>query len=569
MPTKHLITASLPYINGTKHLGNLIGSMLPADVYSRYLRLLGKEVLFLCGTDEHGTPAELAAREQRLTVTDYCTQMHARQGHIYQQFSLSFDHFGRTSSTANHELTREIYSQLRDNGLVERRRTRQFFSLTDQRFLPDRYIVGTCPRCNYSMARGDQCENCAALLEPTELINPRSAISGSTELQIRESTHIFLKLSALEDQLRDWVDDHAKNWVGLSASIGLKWLAEGLQDRCITRDLQWGIAVPEQDLSGKVFYVWFDAPIGYIAAAQDWATKTQKPDAWLNWWQSDDDIEYVQFMAKDNVPFHAIMFPAMLMGTGKRWRQVDRIKGFNWLNYYGDKFSTSNKRGVFLDTALELFPPDVWRYTLLSMAPESKDGMFTWEDFQQKVNKDLNDNFGNFVNRTLRFAAARFGLGVPSRQSTTSRDEVLAAQCDGLVKAIGHHLESLEFRKATDALRDLWACGNSYFDQAAPWELIKSNPEAAAHVVNVCVNLIGLFGAVVEPFMPNISATIKSALNVTDEYQYAWCGPINLDRIAEGHRFTVPPTLFRKIDAKEVADLKCRFSGAHAVALAE
>ena len=563
MKTKYLITSALPYINGVKHLGNLIGSMLPADVYARYLRQQQHEVLYICATDEHGTPAELAAAEDGMSVQDYCAKMHATQAGIYKRFGLSFDYFGRTSNPSNHATTQTIYKQLRDHGFIEPRATRQLFSKADDRFLPDRYVVGTCPRCGYEAARGDQCESCATVLEPTELVNPRSAISGSSELEVRDSAHLFLKLSTLQVEVAEWVKQNQQQWTELTTSIAYKWLNEGLHDRCITRDLQWGVPVPEAspELLGKVFYVWFDAPIGYISATRDWAAQAGKPEAWKDWWTgAAAGIEWTQFMAKDNVPFHTIMFPATLLGTRADWRQPTRIKGFNWLNYYGGKFSTSSKRGVFLDTALELFEPDVWRYGLLSIAPESKDGVFTWEEFQQKVNKDLNDNLGNFVNRTLRFVAARFGNNVPTGGTPGPEEEALHKQCMEQAQRIGGHIAALDFRKATEALRDFWSIGNLYIDQQAPWKQIDVDKDRAALTLRTCINLIRLHATLSEPFIPAASAKIFAALGGQPE-PGLWSGNVPLEGIPAGHAFTVPDPLFRKIDNKELASLKERFGG--------
>lgn len=303
---RYLITSALPYINGIKHLGNLVGSMLPADVYARFLRQEGEHVLFVCATDEHGTPAELAALEAGLDVATYCQKQHELQADIYRRFGLSFDYFGRTSSPDNHELTQHFYQRLDENGFMEEREISQIYSFEDNRFLPDRYVIGTCPHCNYERARGDQCENCTSVLDPTDLIEPRSTVSGSTHLEVRKTKHLFLKLSALSDEVRTWVDKQ-QDWPNLTKSIALKWLNEGLQDRCITRDLSWGVPVPRPGFEGKVFYVWFDAPIGYIAAAKGWAGEQVDKDAWKTWWCGSEDVKYAQFMAKDNLPFHTIM----------------------------------------------------------------------------------------------------------------------------------------------------------------------------------------------------------------------------------------------------------------------
>ena len=348
---RYLITSALPYINGIKHLGNLVGSMLPADVYTRFLRQEGEDVLYICATDEHGTPAEIAALEAGLDVAEFCARQYQKQKDIYDRFGLSFDYFGRTSAPENHELTQHFYRQLATHGFVEEREISQIYSLEDERFLPDRYVTGTCPYCGYEKARGDQCENCTRVLTPTQLVSPRSTISGSTNLEVRTSKHLFLLLDKLSDEVRTWVEQQTQ-WPTLTKSIALKWLNEGLQSRGITRDLTWGVPVPTEGFEGKVFYVWFDAPIGYVSATKAWGKVTDND--WESWWKDADNIRYTQFMAKDNLPFHTIMWPATILGSREPWKMADYIKGFNWLNYYGGKFSTSSKRGVFLDQALEI-----------------------------------------------------------------------------------------------------------------------------------------------------------------------------------------------------------------------
>ena len=415
--TRHLITSALPYINGEKHLGNLVGSMLPADAYARHLRLCGEEVIYICATDEHGTPAELAARDAGLDVAEFCRINHELQRDLGERFGLSFDHFGRTSGIANHELTRHLADRLDAAGLIEERVISQIYSVADGRFLPDRYVEGTCPNCGYERARGDQCENCTKQLEPTDLIDPRSAISGSTDLEVRDSRHLYLLQSKLADQLRAWIDTKVGDWPTLVTSIALKWLDEGLEDRGITRDLQWGVHVDRPGFEDKVFYVWFDAPIGYIAATREWAELDPEHRDWESWWRLDkgaDDVNYTQFMAKDNIPFHTLSFPATLIGSAEPWKLVDDLKGFNWLNYYGGKFSTSLHRGVFMGDALELLPADYWRWYLLSNAPESDDTSFTWELFGDSVNKELVGTLGNLVNRTVAQVTRHFGDVVPA-----------------------------------------------------------------------------------------------------------------------------------------------------------
>ena len=564
---RHLITSALPYINGIKHLGNLIGSQLPADLYARYQRGRGHEVMFLCATDEHGTPAELAAAKAGKPIAEYCAEMHGIQAEIAKGFRLSFDHFGRSSSPQNHALTQHFAGRLAAAGLIEEVSERQVYSNADGRFLPDRYIEGTCPNCGYDKARGDQCENCTKQLEPTDLINPRSAISGSTDLEVRETKHLFLKQSQMRGKLDEWINSKT-DWPVLTTSIAKKWLhdGDGLQDRGITRDLDWGIPVKNGDadwpgMEGKVFYVWFDAPIEYIACAGEWAEANGGD--WERWWRTDkgaDDVRYTQFMGKDNVPFHTLSFPATIMGSGEPWKLVDYIKSFNYLNYDGGQFSTSQGRGVFMDQALEILPADYWRWWLLSHAPESSDSEFTWENFQASVNKDLADVLGNFVSRVTKFCRSKFGEKVPAGGTYTDAETALIADLSTRIRAYEGHMDAMEVRKSANELRAIWVAGNEYLQAAAPWSTFKEDPEQAAMQIRLALNLIRLYAVLSKPFIPDAAATLMTAMQTHDE---AWPDDVAtaLETLAPGHAFTVPDVTFRKITDDEREEWQTRFSG--------
>ncbi|UGQ14306.1 methionine--tRNA ligase [Yinghuangia sp. ASG 101] len=569
--TRQLITSALPYINGIKHLGNLVGSMLPADVYARYLRQRGEDVLYICATDEHGTPAELAAQEAGLPVAEFCAQQHDAQKAIYEGFGLEFDYFGRSSSPQNIEITQTIARELKANGFIEERAIRQVYSVADGRFLPDRYIIGTCPHCGYDKARGDQCENCTRVLDPTDLIEPRSAISGSSELEVRDTKHLFLLQSKLESEVAAWVEEHGRDWPVLASSIARKWLTEGLQDRAITRDLDWGVPVPadtwpELAAEGKVFYVWFDAPIEYIGATKEWSDAAPEGEVrdWKSWWYDvDQDVRYTEFMAKDNVPFHSVMFPATLLGTRDKWKKVDFLKAFNWLNYYGGKFSTSQRRGVFTDAALELLPADYWRYFLMAQAPESDDTSFTWELFTATVNKDLADTLGNFVNRVLSFSRKRFGDEVPAGAEAGEAEQRLGEQIAELLATYEQHLDALQFRKAAQALRALWSAGNVYLEDKAPWLQIKTDPDAAALTLRTAMNLIHLYAVISEPFIPTSATSMRAAFTLADDTR-TWIThdeARTLPFVPAGTPFTVPPVLFAKISDEDQAAYRARFGG--------
>ncbi|MEU4150706.1 methionine--tRNA ligase [Streptomyces sp. NPDC026659] len=566
---RHLITSALPYINGIKHLGNMVGSMLPADVYSRYLRQRGHDVLYICATDEHGTPAELAAKERGLAVDEFCAQAHDAQKAVYDGFALAFDYFGRSSSAENRDITQHFARKLNENGFIEERAIRQVYSPTDGRFLPDRYVEGTCPHCGYDKARGDQCENCTRVLDPTDLIDPRSAISGSTDLEVRETKHLFLLQSKLQHEVEEWVARHEQDWPQLASSIARKWLTEGLHDRAITRDLDWGVPVPadtwpELAAEGKVFYVWFDAPIEYIGATKEWADQDPENRDWKSWWyEADDTVRYTQFMAKDNVPFHTVMFPATELGVREPWKKVDYVKAFNWLTYYGGKFSTSQKRGVFTDQALDILPADYWRYFLIANAPESDDSSFTWEHFTATVNKDLADTLGNFVNRVLSFSRKRFGDEVPAGGEPGEAEARLGEEIAGLLAEYETQMEALQFRKAAAALRALWSAGNSYLEEKAPWLEIKTNPEGAALTLRTAMNLIHLYSVVSEPFIPASSAAMRAAFALPSDTA-TWITQEeakSLSAVPTGTPFTVPPVLFAKLTDEDLETYKERFGG--------
>jgi methionyl-tRNA synthetase len=563
-----LITSALPYINGVKHLGNLVGSMLPADVYARYMRMRGHDVLAICATDEHGTPAELAALKAGQDVATFCAEQHAVQKAFGEAFCLEWDYFGRSSSPQNHKLTQHFAELLEKNGLIEERVDEQVYSIDDERFLPDRYIEGTCPKCDYEKARGDQCDNCGSLLDPVDLKDAYSTISGSKNLEVRQTRHLYLLQSKMVSEIRDLVQSRT-DWSPLVSSIASKWLDEGLNDRCITRDLKWGIPVlkdgkPRPGFEDKVFYVWFDAPIEYIGATQEWAAEGQGNRMWEPWWYGDEakDVSYVQFMGKDNVPFHTVSFPVTLLGSGEPWKSADKIKGFNWLNWYGGKFSTSMDRGVFMDQALELLPVDYWRYYLMANAPEGSDASFTWEHFSGTVNKDLADVLGNFVNRILRFTKSKFDLTVPEGGSARALEEKLSVDLSRQVNTYAGHLEALEFRKALQELRSIWVLGNEYLTEAAPWTAFKEDPDEAAVGVRTGINLIRIFALLAWPVIPETAMKMLKALGREDE---AGTWPIDIERelqsIGAGQVFTIPDVLFAKIDDEQVEKWKTRFGG--------
>ncbi|MEP1231014.1 MAG: methionine--tRNA ligase [Litorimonas sp.] len=570
--SKILITSALPYINGVKHLGNLAGSMLPADVYARAMRLLGHEVLYICATDEHGTPAELAAQAEGMDVAEYCDKMHGAQKDAGAFFGLSYDYFGRSSSEATRKLTQDFALTLEANDLIEERVSQQVYSNADGRYLPDRYVEGTCPNCGFEAARGDQCDNCGKLLDPVDLLEPYSAISGSKDVEVRDTNHLYLKQSVMSERLRDWVQA-ADGWPGLATSIALKWLDEGLRDRAITRDLSWGVPVvdtegsPREGFEDKVFYVWFDAPIAYIGATQDWAAQTG--GNWESWWRTDkgaDDVRYVQFMGKDNVAFHTLSFPTTIMGSGQPWKLVDQLKAFNWVTWYGGKFSTSQKRGVFMDQAREIAPSDYWRWHLMANSPEGNDAAFTWEEFQASINSDLANVLGNFVNRITKYTAGKFDGKVPSGGVAGEAEAWITAELQTRIPQLIAYYEAREFRKAMAETRAIWAAGNEYLTQAAPWTHYKTDVDQAAIGTRYGLNLVAVFGIIAQPIIPDAAAKILDAMNIPEDKR-TWNFGEGADIAALfealpiGMDIAAPDVLFTKIEDDDVSSWAETFGG--------
>jgi len=547
--TKTLITSALLYVNGIPHLGHLAGCLLPSDVFARYRRLKGDEVLFPYATDEHGTPSELGASKEKMTPLEYTTKYHELHKEIYKAWGISFDHIGRTSSATNAELTQQLAREINAAGYMEVRETEQMYSKADKRFLPDRYVEGTCPYCKYERARGDQCEACTKLLDPQMLLNPRSAISGSTDLEMRKTKHLYFLLSKMAPALRKWIEGHKKDWSALELGIAYKWLDEGLSDRAITRDLSWGVKVPGDiwpELAGKVFYVWFDAPVGYISATKEYCDESKQD--WRGWWFA-KGVKYFEFMGKDNLPFHSIFFPAMLMASGKDYHLVDSLKGMSYLNFEGGKFSKSARRGIFMDDAMREFPEtDYLRYSVMKNLPEATDADFSFARLADDVNKDINDVLGNFVLRVMKFYKSKWGEEI-------LHEPTPAIDLTQKIAAYEENLNALEFKKALSELRSIWALGNEFLDRAAPWSLYKTDPDTAGGLLVFAMNLARVYATLANPVMPVLSRKILDALNAPLKWDF------NLDEINKGHKIIVPDTLFSKITPERVEELDAKYSG--------
>ncbi len=543
MAKKYLITSALPYVNGDLHLGHLIGCYLPSDVYARFCRAMGRDVLFICGADEHGTTAIVGAAAENMPVIDYNNKYYKKHLQTVTDFNLSFDLYGRTHTDKQEKLIHELFTRLDEQGLIEERETIQPFSVDDNMFLADRQLVGTCPKCGYENARGDQCDKCSATYEATELINPRSTISNSANIENRATKNLFFLASKIEETWKKWLAEHAPKWSKSAAAIAQGWANEGLRDTSITRDLSWGIPVNKPGYENKVFYVWFDAPWGYVSISQ------AANENWADWWKNPNSY-YAQFMGKDNVKFHSVFFPEQQLAMNDNWKTVDMLKGMNFLNFEGGKFSKSQKRGIFLNDAIQEFPADYWRYALMASAPETDDTDFTIERFADIVNKDLNGMLGNFISRVCKLTAKNFGNNIPK---SGARNPELENELNAKIAELTDALDACEFRKSIAALRGMYAIANEYMTKCEPWALIKNGDmDGAAACLNECFQMIDLFARVSAPFIPDAAEKIQAIF--TQVQDLSW--PTKYEhRIADGAEFVVPENLFNRIDDETVAKL--------------
>ena len=548
MTQKYLITSALPYVNGELHLGHLVGCYLPSDVYARFCRAKGRDVLFICGADEHGTPAIIGAAKENLPVKEYNDKYYEKHLRAVADFKLSFDLYGRTHTQLQENLIHDLFTRLDEQGLIEERETIQPFSVDDNTFLTDRQLVGTCPKCGYDKARGDQCDKCGSIYEATELLNPKSTISGSANIEMRPTKNLFFLASKVEGTWKKWLDEHAPKWSKTAAAIAKGWANEGLRDTSITRDLSWGIPVNKPGYEHKVFYVWFDAPWGYVSISQA-ANKD-----WESWWKN-PDCHYAQFMGKDNVKFHSVFFPEQQLAMNDNWKTVDMLKSMNFLNYDGGKFSKSENRGIFLDQAIDIAPSDTWRYALIASAPETDDNDFTIARFADIVNKDLNGMLGNFVSRVCKLSAKNFGNIVPK---SAGLDKELKSRIDEKLNELTTALDACEFRASIFALRSLWAIGNEYMTEKEPWALVKNGDmDAAQHVLNTCFQLIDFYARVSAPFIPDAAEKMQNIFAVKNNL--SWPNEFEA-RVKDGTEFTIPENLFERIDDDTVKSLTEKYS---------
>ena len=534
-----LITAALPYANGPVHIGHLAGVYIPSDIYARYLRLKGEEVLFVCGSDEHGVPVTIKAKKEGVTPQDVVDRYDAIIRQSFADFGITFDIYGRTTSPTHREHAAAIFRTLYDKGEFLEEESEQYYDPEAKQFLADRYITGTCPRCQYDRAYGDQCEHCGSTLNPTDLIHPKSAISGATP-ELRKTKHWYLPLNKHEDFLRQWILEDHKEWKTNVYGQCKSWLDGGLQPRAVSRDLDWGIPVPVEGAEGKVLYVWFDAPIGYISN-----TKELLPDSWETWWKS-EDTRLLHFIGKDNIVFHCIVFPAMLRAEGS-YILPDNVPANEFLNLEGDKISTSRNWAVWLNEYLEDLPgkQDVLRYVLTANAPETKDNDFTWKDYQARNNNELVAVFGNFVNRALVLTAKYFEGRVPARGELTDFDKETLDELGKVRSAIEKELDAFHFREALKEAMNLARLGNKYLADTEPWKLAKTDMDRVATILNISLQLTANLAIAFAPFLPQSSEKLLGMLQISLP---AWTDLGRSDLLSVGHQLGQASLLFEKIE---------------------
>jgi methionyl-tRNA synthetase len=543
---RRLITSALPYVNNIPHLGNLI-QVLSADVFARYCRLAGFETLYVCGTDEYGTATETRALEEGITPRELCDRYHAIHRDIYEWFTISFDRFGRTSVPVHTEITQHIFTKLHENGYIKEKVLSQPYCEKDRRFLADRYVLGTCPHCSYADARGDQCENCGKLLDPVELVNPRCSVCATAPV-MKETKHLFIDLPAILPKLRAWMESAQEKgfWARNAVQMSYAWMRDGLKERGITRDLKWGIPVPLDGYRDKVFYVWFDAPIGYISITADYTPE------WKSWWYAPNDVKLFQFIGKDNIPFHTVIFPSSQLGTGENWTTLHHMSSTEYLNYEGGKFSKSKGVGVFGTDAKETgIPADVWRFYVYYNRPEKSDALFTWKDFQEKVNAELINNLGNLVNRTLQFVSRFYGGRMPEGKP----DAEFWVQVRSTEAEIAALLEKVELREAFHRIFALSSIGNKKFQDGEPWKGIKETPEATASLIWNLTYLVRDLAILASPYIPTTSGKITVTLG---SGEIAWKDLGVLEGIDSVQK---PELLFARLEDKDIEALRARFSG--------
>jgi methionyl-tRNA synthetase len=551
-PKRYTITAALPYTNGPIHIGHLAGVYVPADIYTRYLKLKGEDVVFVCGSDEHGVPITIKAKKEGVSPQDVVDKYHAIIKQSFQEFGIQFDNYSRTSAQVHHETATEFFQNMYDNDKFIEETTEQLYDAKANQFLADRFVTGTCPKCGNEEAYGDQCEKCGSSLNATDLINPKSAITGDVPT-LKSTKHWFLPLDRYDGFLKDWIlKDHKKDWKSNVYGQCKSWIDEGLRARAVTRDLDWGIPVPVEGGDGKVLYVWFDAPIGYISSTKEWADREGKE--WEPYWK-DKETKLVHFIGKDNIVFHCIIFPVMLKAEGS-YILPDNVPANEFLNLEGRKLSTSKNWAVWLHEYLEDFPgkEDVLRYVLTANAPETKDNDFTWKDFQTRNNSELVAIYGNFINRVVVLSNKYYEGIVPQASNFTETDLKALADIKTFPQSIADSIEKYRFREAQGVMMNLARLGNKYLADEEPWKLQKTDPERTATIMYVALQVASALAVISEPFLPFTAGKLKKMLNFeSSTHVITWMDISKLDElIPSGHQIHLAEFLFSKIEDEEI-----------------
>ncbi|MCL2174932.1 MAG: methionine--tRNA ligase, partial [Treponema sp.] len=570
---RRLITSALPYVNNVPHLGNLI-QVLSADTFARFCRLYGYETLYVCGTDEYGTATENKAAQEGITPKELCDRYHAIHADIYKWFNISFDKFGRTSAPVQTEVTQDIFLKIDKAGFIREKTIEQFFCGQCDRFLADRYIRGICPVCGSDEARGDQCETCGKLLDPVDLKEPKCSACGSSP-SLQKTNHLYIDLPAIKEKLENWMKTASVKgfWAHNAIQMTLSWIRDGLQERAITRDLKWGIPVPKSGYENKVFYVWFDAPIGYISITGMLGEEISVCEKTVNgksfkdwrefvnyWWKNPDDVELFQFIGKDNIPFHTVIFPSSLLASGDNWTMLHHMSSTEYLNYEGQKFSKSRGVGVFGNDAIETgIPADVWRFYIFYNRPEKSDAMFVWDDFREKVNGELIGNFGNLVNRTLSFVTRYYDGKIPELSSAGESDEKFWTEVKNYEKSITEKLDKADLRDAFREIFELSSFANKYFQDNEPWKLRNENPEKAKSVIRDLAYIVRDLSVLTEPYLPQTAEKIASFLGLKHGENLSWKDIGKPEGI--GNMQITSEVLFAKIEEDQVNVLRERYSG--------
>ncbi|SVA00099.1 uncharacterized protein METZ01_LOCUS52953 [marine metagenome] len=547
MKKRYTITAALPYANGPIHIGHLAGAYIPADIYSRYLRLMEKDIVFICGSDEHGAAIAIRARKEGVSPQKIIDKYHSMIKKSFLDFGISFNNYSRTSSKIHHQTASNFFIDLYDKNIFIEKETEQLYDAKENQFLADRYVEGECPKCNFKEAYGDQCENCGSTLNATDLINPKSKLSGNKP-SLKKTKHWFLPLNNFENFLKKWfLKEKKSDWKTNVYGQVKSWISEGLKPRAITRDIDWGIPVPIKDAIGKVLYVWFDAPIGYISSTIEWAEK-EKVD-WKPYWQ-DPNTELVHFIGKDNIVFHCVIFPSILKASEKYILPAN-VPANEFLNLEGEKFSTSKNWAIWLDDYMKDFPEmqDTLRYVLTANAPENKDNDFTWKDFQAKNNNELVAIFGNFINRVAVLTEKYYDGLTPQISDFNKEEQNLLDEVYSYPKKIGKSLEKFKFREAVNKMIDLARIGNKYLADKEPWKIIKTpNAEKVKTIMNVSIQICGILTLVCEPFLPNTSNKLKEQFNIINTN---W-NSINKNNPIISTKIKKSSLIFRKIEDEEI-----------------